>query len=95
MHFIALLKMDMANRHFIVMDARAINEMSAIDYIDSHRWIAFIYFGAILLIGAWFTIRMAPKWIFRTASLAFSLPCMIYLRICVDIDWKLVDWGAQ
>ena len=95
MHFIALLKMEMANRQFVLMDARVVNEMTAIDFVNSHKWIAMTYFGATLLTGIWLTIRMAPKWIFRISSLAFSLPCMIYLRICAHIDWKLVDWGAQ
>jgi hypothetical protein len=94
MHFVALLKMDITNRQFVLMDATAIHEIRIIDFIDAHRWIAFMYVGASLFTATWLTIKAAPQWVFRVSSLAYAVPCLIYLRMCEHIDTKFVDWGA-
>lgn len=94
MHFVALVKMDVTNRQFVLMDAKAIQEIRIIDFIEAHRWIAFTYVAASLLTATWLTIKAAPQWVFRVSSFAYAVPCMIYLRMCEHIDAKFVDWNA-
>jgi hypothetical protein len=78
LHFVAHFKMEMANRHFVVMDARAIYEMRTIDFIETHRWLALVYAGTSVFTAIWLTVKFAPRWLFQLCAIAYALPCAIY-----------------
>ena len=90
MHWSARFRMDMANRQFVLMDDRAVREMTIIDFIHGHLWIlapyAAVFFGCLL----WLEFRSAPRWSVWVSFIIFTLPFLAYARACLHISNKLM-----
>jgi hypothetical protein len=90
LHFFAELKLEMSNRRFLLMDARAIREIKLIDFMDAHYWIAIAYFAACFGMLMWLKLRCVSWYYSRLAFAMLALPCVAYVWACMHIWGKFV-----
>jgi hypothetical protein len=84
--------MGIANRQFAFMDERTIRQMSAIDFMHAHYWIAIAYAAVFLSSLLWLEFRGAPRWAVWITFSVLAIPCLVYAWACVRIGNKIIYW---
>src|SRR5262249_41258155 len=91
--FMARERMLWSNRHFFVEDDRAVQEMSIIDFISAHHWMAFVYVAVFLSSLWWLEFRHPARWVVWVTFGLMALPCLAYGRACLHVGMKFIDWA--
>jgi hypothetical protein len=86
-HAMALLKMDFS---LALADDRTIGEVRLIGFVRDQPWIALLYFGFLIGIWFWLGLRVASWWRMVFSLAVLSLPCVLYIRACYHIGFKLL-----
>jgi hypothetical protein len=87
---LALLRMDMCNRQFLVMDAGVTRNMALIDLVSSHAWVVFAYVVLVFSAVLFMQCRRYPTWSWWVTAIALSCPLAIYLDVCLYIQNKFI-----
>ena|SRR5437867_1950087 len=93
-HWSARLRMDMAHRHFAIMDDRTSREMMIIDFIHGHVWILAAYAAVFLFCLLWLEFRTAPRWAVWVSFAVFAMPFLAYAVACLHIGNKFIAWSV-
>ncbi len=94
-HWYARLRMEMASRHFAIMDDRTVREMSVIDFIHGHLWIVVAYAAVFVACLIWLEFRAAPRWAVWATFIALALPLFVYDRACLHVGSKFIMWSLR
>ena len=84
--------MEMASRHFAIMDDRTVHEMGLIDFIHGDLWIVAAYVAVFVASLIWLEFRTAPRWAVWITFIVFALPLLAYARACLHIGNKFILW---
>ena len=89
-HFLALVKMDVMERKFPIMNPRTEHNMALIDFLNGHRWFVAVFI--LMFIGSllYLELRNAPRWSVWLTFFVFAAPCLMYLMVCAYISNKFV-----
>jgi hypothetical protein len=89
-HVMAHNAMQMAGRHFVLMDSKTVTRMAIIDYIDAHPRVVLAYL--ILVTASLFRLELtrAPRWLVWCALIALALPGFAYAYGCFRIGAKVI-----
>ena len=90
-HFLALVKMDVVERKFPIMNPSTEHNMVLIDFLNGHRWFVVVFI--LMFIGSllYLELRNAPRWSVWLTFFAFAAPCLEYLMVCGYIANKFVS----
>ena len=92
LHFDAHSRMELAHRHFAIMDDKTISEMKIIDFLHDNYWIAIAY--GVTYLGFMLSLvrRNQPRWIIWGTFLLLMQPALPYMAICFKIGGKFIAW---
>ena len=90
-HYLARLAMEICNRHFPVMDGKALRAMALIDWVAAHSWLAFAYAFMVIASVAFLQVRGRPAWTCWATAILFCIPCFAYWFPCALIAGKLLQ----
>jgi hypothetical protein len=93
--FIARIRMDLANRQFVIMDNRTLRELRVIDLVREHHWLAITYFAVFFIGLLWLEFRAAPRWAVWIIFILFALPALFYAQACMHISNKFILWSTM
>ena len=91
-HHLALLRMEMCNRQFLLMNDRTVRAMAVIDLIAANSWWAIAYIVLVVAAVAFLQIRGYQPWTYWAIAMFFCLPCIVYWWPCIYIGGKCLPF---
>ncbi len=85
LHYMAVMRMEMCDRQFAVMNNRTMRTMALIELVGANYSLAIAY--AILTVSAvaFLQIRGRPAWTCWLTAAVFVVPCVVYWFACTYI----------
>ena len=89
-HQMAVAKMQLVDRQFLVMNEKTVHNMALIDFISQNLGFVVLYFGCFVAALFYLGMRKCPRWSVWGTGIIFALPCLVYLRVCGYITNKFI-----
>ena len=90
--FMARIRMDMASRHFAIMDDRTVRDIRFIDFMHAHLWMVIAYMVVFLGSLLWLECRAVTRWSVWVTFIVLALPALAYGSACLHIGNKFILW---
>ena len=87
-HYAALLKMEICDRQFAVMNDGTLKAMALIDLVAAHPCLAIAYVALAFVSVAFLQVRRRPRWTWWGSALVYGIPCVVYWSPCAYIAGK-------
>jgi hypothetical protein len=91
-NLMARIRMDMADRQFVLMDDSTVRDMRVIDFLNDRPWIVFAYITLSLACFLWLKLRDTPRSTVWATFIVLALPVLIYGSACLHIGNKVILW---
>ena len=90
-HHVALLRMEICDRQFAMMNNRTWKSMALIDWVTAHSWLAIAYIVLAFVSVAFLQARRRPAWTWWVTALVYGIPCAVYWSPCAYIAGKFLS----